>query len=40
MKGFREWKFVASVSGRAGGQAGEVRYFFEVTRAGGRARDV
>ena len=38
MKGFREWKFVASVSGGAGGGTGEVvRLFLEVTRACGRA---
>ena len=37
MKGFREWKFVALVSGQAGGLAGEVQLFFEVTRAGWRA---
>ena len=39
MKGFREWKFVATVSGRAGVQAGEGRLFFGSDtgrRAGGR----
>ena len=43
MKGFREWKLVATVSGRAGGragvQAGEGQLFLEVTRADGQAGD-